>query len=200
MKKKHLEMLLERVRSHPSPTPALEQYFTPASIAADVLFRAHVRGDLGGKSVVDLGCGTGVFAIGAALLGAKRVVGVDVDPVAIETARENAFSLGVEVEWVVADVREVVGEFDTVFMNPPFGAQRRGADRPFFGTMARTGRTGYVITPVETLDFVEGFIGSLGFETETLARYDFPIPHMFSFHRSEKKIYPVVLLRCHKMD
>jgi ribosomal protein L11 methyltransferase len=45
--------------------------------------------DLRGSSVLDVGCGTGILAIGAALLGIEHVVGLDNDPEAIEVAREN---------------------------------------------------------------------------------------------------------------
>ena len=39
--------------------------------------------------VVDVGCGSGILSIAAALLGAKDVLGVDVDPIAVEVADEN---------------------------------------------------------------------------------------------------------------
>lgn len=52
--------------------------------------------DLTGKTVVDFGCGSGILAIAALKLGAKRVVGVDIDPQAIQASRENAKRNGVE--------------------------------------------------------------------------------------------------------
>lgn len=48
------------------------------------------RADLSGKTVIDYGCGSGVLAIAAVLLGAARVHGVDNDPQAILATRENA--------------------------------------------------------------------------------------------------------------
>lgn len=42
-----------------------------------------------GKTVLDVGCGTGILSLAAAKLGSSRVVGVDIDPKAVETAREN---------------------------------------------------------------------------------------------------------------
>ena len=90
MKLKHLEMTLQRMSGYHHPRAALEQYQTPAPLAARLLYHALMKGDIEGKTVFDLGCGTGVLAIGAALLGADCVKGVDSDPDAIEVANANA--------------------------------------------------------------------------------------------------------------
>lgn len=52
-------------------------------------------GELHGKQVIDYGCGSGILAIAAALLGARGVIGVDNDPQAIEASRDNAERNGV---------------------------------------------------------------------------------------------------------
>ena len=51
--------------------------------------------DLAGSRVIDYGCGSGVLAIAAALLGAQRVIAVDNDPQALEASRDNAERNGV---------------------------------------------------------------------------------------------------------
>ncbi len=51
-----------------------------------------------GDGVLDYGCGSGILAIAALKLGAGRAAGVDVDPVALETARYNSESNGVRLE------------------------------------------------------------------------------------------------------
>ena len=57
------------------------------------------------EKVLDLGCGTGLLAIGAAKLWRKRVIASDIDPVAIEVTRANALANGEAnlVQAVVAD-------------------------------------------------------------------------------------------------
>jgi ribosomal protein L11 methyltransferase len=45
--------------------------------------------DVGGRTVIDVGCGSGVLAIAASLLGGVDVLGVDDDPDAVQAAREN---------------------------------------------------------------------------------------------------------------
>jgi len=52
--------------------------------------------DLADKTVVDFGCGSGILAIAALKLGAKRVIGIDIDPQAILASKENARRNGVD--------------------------------------------------------------------------------------------------------
>jgi ribosomal protein L11 methyltransferase len=55
--------------------------------------------------VADVGCGTGLLAIGAAKLWKRRVIASDIDPVAVDVARENAVANGVSplIHAVTAD-------------------------------------------------------------------------------------------------
>lgn len=46
--------------------------------------------DLQDKIIIDFGCGSGILAIAALKLGAKRVIGIDIDPQAITASRDNA--------------------------------------------------------------------------------------------------------------
>jgi ribosomal protein L11 methyltransferase len=46
--------------------------------------------DVEGCSVLDIGCGSGILAIGALLLGARSALGIDIDEIAVKTAKENA--------------------------------------------------------------------------------------------------------------
>ncbi|MBL0479633.1 50S ribosomal protein L11 methyltransferase [Aeromonas veronii] len=51
--------------------------------------------NLTGKTVVDFGCGSGILGIAALKLGAARVIGIDIDPQAIQASRDNAARNGV---------------------------------------------------------------------------------------------------------
>lgn len=51
--------------------------------------------DLAGRTIIDYGCGSGILAIAALLLGAERVVCVDIDPQALTATRQNAETNGV---------------------------------------------------------------------------------------------------------
>ena len=126
--------MLQCLEAVPAPKAPLEQYPTPAGLAAEVAFIALGKGDVAGRRVLDAGCGNGILAIAAKLLGASEVLGVDRDPAAVEVAARNAERVAADVTWRCADVSDVEGPFDTVLMNPPFGSQTRHADLPFIDT------------------------------------------------------------------
>ena len=70
------------------------------------LLEQVTRGWTPGWSLVDLGSGTGILALAAKCFGAKSVIGIDVDPVAIATAKENARLNKVDdLDFHLADVR-----------------------------------------------------------------------------------------------
>lgn len=194
-KKVQLEKILESLDRLPRPAASTEQYPTPAGIAAEVVYLAYAKGDVEGRSALDLGCGNGVFAIAAKLLGAERVVGVDSDPAAVEVARRNAGRARVEVEWRVADVQAVREPFETVFMNPPFGSQKRHADRPFLDTALAWGRVVYTFLNARAEAYVRRRIESASGRVTDRVAYAFPIPHTFDFHREEVRRIDVVLYR-----
>ncbi len=69
-----------------------------------------------GCSVLDYGCGSGVLAIAAARLGAGSVVGVDIDPLAVEAARANAQRNAVTATFHDS-AQPVAGAYDLVVAN-----------------------------------------------------------------------------------
>ena len=92
--------------------------------------------DLAGKRVADVGCGSGILGIAAAKLEAN-VVANDIDPIAVEVARENIARNGVEFELRVgdglsdenaADLRAVPQ--DETLLNKPEAVSRRTPGSP----------------------------------------------------------------------
>lgn len=193
MKQKQLEILLERVKGFQDAKVEMEQYSTPASIAAELLHFAYMQGDLKGV-VYDLGCGTGILAIGAKLLGAEKVIGIDSDINALRIARENAKQLGVEVEFIACDVSQVRGSADTVVMNPPFGAQKKGSDRPFLNKALEIAKVVYSIHNAGSKQFIEEFIQGKARITH-FKRMLFPLKRTFKFHRKDIERIEVELYR-----
>ncbi|MCK5112196.1 MAG: methyltransferase [Thermoplasmatales archaeon] len=197
MKKKELEILLQKVPLPNNPIPNLEQYMTPASIAADIIFTAHQFGDIENKIIIDLGCGTGIFSVGAALAGAKKVTGIDADKDVVTIAKEYAKKNNLGIKFMVNDVKNVQTKCNTVIMNPPFGAQKgnQKADRKFIEKGFDISKILYSIHLKKTIPFLEKMISSLGGSITYRKDYVFPIRWTFEFHDKEVVYYDVTLLR-----
>jgi putative methylase len=217
VRKLELEMLLSQIAPHPSPKPSLEQYTIPADVAATMLhIAAYSYGDIVGKTVLDLGCGTGRLALGAAFLGAKQVVGIDIDRDAVKVAFENSVGTNLKgnVQWITGDIDAIHGNFDTVLQNPPFGVQRRKADRRFLEKALESGRVVYSlhkcpdednafikklkanktrIAPVAPSPFLEEFIERQGGKIKAVYAMIMTVPRMFSFHTKRKHEFVVNL-------
>jgi putative methylase len=217
VRKLELEMLLSRIPQHPSPKAFLEQYTIPADVAATMLYiAAYTQNDIVGKKVLDMGCGTGRLALGAAFLGAKHVVGVDIDKEAVKSAFENSVKLNLKrkVQWVAADINAIRGKFDTVLQNPPFGVQKHKADRKFLEKALETskkvyslhknphkGRTllkqvkvakhGFIVTSPSS--FIKEFVENKGGRIKAAYAMVMTIPHIFPFHTKRKHSFLVDL-------
>lgn len=73
-----------------------------------------------GVDFLDMGCGSGILSVAALLLGAKSAVGVDIDPLAVKTAQENAQTNGVTDRFtgICGNLAEkVTGKFQVVAAN-----------------------------------------------------------------------------------
>lgn len=191
---------LEAVADFSDPSPSLEQYLTPADLAAHVCHLAGLQGDLE-RPVVDLGTGTGMLAIGAALAGANRVIGLDADRAALDAARENERRVGPpgRIDWVRADIAHVplaLGEA-TVLSNPPFGAQRgnRHADRAFLEAARDLASVSYTIHNEGSQAFVDSFAADEGGDVTHAFRAPIPIEHRFAFHEEEETTLEAEIFR-----
>jgi putative methylase len=189
---------LEKVPTHPQPDPKLEQYPTPSNIASDMLYFAHSLGDIQGKKVMDLGCGCGIFAIGAKLLGADCVIGMDIDEKAIDIARDFAQNMNLVVDFRVGEIKDFNEKGDTVLQNPPFGAQRRHADRSFLEKAMTLSNVVYSLHLSETGEFIEKLGEKKNMDLTHTKEYNFIIKHTFDFHTKEKKNFEVTMFRFEK--
>ena len=85
---------------------------------------------LEGRMVADIGCGSGVLAIAAVKLGAQSAVGIDIDPDALDNARQNA-DLNDTVDRVrfeQGDFRDMTQRANIVMANLTGGLLKRSAD------------------------------------------------------------------------
>jgi putative methylase len=198
---KDLAVVLEKLEDFDRPVEVLEQYRTPGDVAATLAWEAMLRGDLEGRVVIDLGCGTGVIAYGFLALGARQAICVDVDWRALGIARENLRDFEGFVELVAADVRyfhtAIPRDACTVAMNPPFGVKRRGADLEFLRVALGLCDTVYSIHKYvpRSMELLESTARSYGFRATTLARVWMTIKQRFKHHRRRVYRFKVELIR-----
>ena len=191
VRKQHLERKLEEINSHPKPNVNLEQYTISSKVGAEILYlAAYTYGDIYDKNIIDLGCGTGRLSIGAVLLGAKEVYGVDIDPLAIEVAKNNAKKTGIKktINWIIADIRVLRGHFHTVLMNPPFGVQKNQADRPFLKKAIEIGSRIYSVhkSGISNREFIKRFIEMHNGKVNAIFQTEMVIPKLFEFHTKKR--------------
>lgn len=196
-KKKHLEMAIQKVPKHPNPKVDLEQYSTPATIAADLLWNAYSLGDIADKKVMDLGCGTGIFAIASKLLGAASAIGVDID----KDSTDLASSYCGGVDFICSDICDLENDFDvdTIFQNPPFGSQKnakKGADLKFISkAIELSPKVLYSFHMASTEEFLISYFEKNDLEITHIFRYNFPIPKIYEFHTRESANVEVIVIR-----
>ena len=197
--KKDLAIIISAIEGFEEPKAEWEQYMTPSEIAAELLWTAYMDGSIKGKDVVDLGCGTGIFSFGAALLGAKSVTGYDIDKKVIEIAERNKKIVEktkipiCEIKFVVKDVKEVNQKCDTVIMNPPFGVQKEGADKIFLEKAFEIAENVYSIHKFGTEKFLEKFASKSKFNAIRLVKRTISLKPTMNFHEKFKHPVDVML-------
>jgi putative methylase len=224
IRKLDLELFLSQIKPHPSPQASLEQYTVSEAVAATMLYlAAYIHDDIIGKTVLDLGCGTGRLALAASFLGAQLVVGVDIDKAAIKIASENSEKAGLKanVQWVVGDINAINGRFDAVLQNPPFGVQKRAADRKFLEKALEISRTVYSLhkhphtdrqlikklkantgslLQVSPSPFIKKFVEDHNGMIEAVYAMLMTIPRMFDFHTKTKHDFVIDLYLIKRKD
>ncbi|MCS7120995.1 MAG: METTL5 family protein [Archaeoglobaceae archaeon] len=195
--KRELEITLEKLEGFKNPKIKLEQYVTPTKLAAFILTQAKIFEDI--DIVVDLGCGTGILAIGAALLGGDSL-GIDVDHEAVSIAKKNAEKIGVNVDFFVCDVKDFCCKKEvTTIMNPPFGIQKRGADRPFLKKALEISKVVYSIHSAGSEEFVKKVASERSFKVTNVWKFKIPLKRTYSFHEKEFKEIAVEVFRLAKL-
>jgi putative methylase len=165
-------------------------------LAAEILFTAcYIHDDIQGKQVLDLGTGTGRLALGASLLGADYVVGVDVDASSLRLACIAERSIHANVDFVLGDLGTIRGSVDTVLMNPPFGTKKAHADVQFLQSALQLANVVYSIHKSSTREFLKRWLEKHGFDCDRIMVTKMEIPHQFSFHRKRRASVEVDVIR-----
>ncbi|XP_075261690.1 rRNA N(6)-adenosine-methyltransferase METTL5-like [Convolutriloba macropyga] len=187
MKLKELQGLLQQIEDFQRPKIYLEQYMTPPELASQMVNSAVQFADLSsGCSVLDLGCGTGMLGIASVLCGADYVLGIDIDPEAIDVAWENSLEILEEPRFdvLLADINcteifcHMRSMFDVAVINPPFGTKTMHTDMKFLEVAAKVFacKTIYSFHKSATREHVLKAGKALGYSRcEVVAKFRFPI-------------------------
>jgi len=101
----------------------LPDVYNPSEDSYLLLKHVEVRPN---QTLLDMGCGTGLVGIHAAKAGAE-VTAADLNPHAVECARQNAFRNNLRIEVVESNLFEKIqGNFDIIAFNPPYLPDRSG--------------------------------------------------------------------------
>jgi predicted RNA methylase len=191
MKLKELECHLQEVDGFDEPKILLEQYPTRPHIAACMIHTiASTFNDIEDLSILDLGCGSGVLAIGCVMLGAASVLGVDIDADALDTCQQNLEAFEMDnvdlVNMSVASADEGLrNKFDVVVMNPPFGTKHnKGLDLLFLekGIKLAT-RAVYSLHKTSTREHVLKKGEAWGTKPQVLAELRYDLPATYKHHK-----------------
>lgn len=188
-----LKILLSDLATFSNPDPALEQYPTPPQIAADMVNRLTM--DCDGTDIIDLGTGTGLLAIGAAVQG-YHVTGYDIDSDAISIARQNKKQVEpdhgeLDLSFLEKDITAIETQADAVIMNPPFGIQERDSNTVFLETAFASSPLVYALlhksssSTEETRKFIKEYALQHQFEARIVTEYELNLPRSMSFHKEQ---------------
>lgn len=198
IKLKKLEEFLQSIDSFDKPKILLEQYITPPHIATHFLFTIQNNyDDLRGKIVADLGCGTGMLSIGAAISDAAHTIGFEIDEEALAIAKNNSDEMEVlNVDFIQCDVLADLSEnckwhkaFDTVIMNPPFGTKKNaGMDMKFLKIASQLSHSRiYSLHKSSTRAFIEKKAKEFNCEGEVIAELRYNLESSYKFHKHSSK-------------
>jgi putative methylase len=187
--KNQLAIKLSKLKQVDNPKLKLEQYQTTSELASEILWHAFLNGNIEDKIIADFGCGNGIFAYGALLLGAKKVYCVDKDIDSLEIAKFNIKDK--KAIFIDINVKYFDEEIDTVIQNPPFGTKEKHSDILFLKKAINLANSIYTLHKTSTKNFIKSLVKH-DFKVESLD-FKFQINHSFKFHKKPTKSVDVTL-------
>jgi len=191
MTKSRLAIELSKLEVFSSPDVRKEQYATDSEIAAQMLWDAYMLGDIEGKTIADLGCGTGILGIGASMLGAK-VICIDNDKEALKILMKN----DPDMKSLELDIQDVDIETDVVIMNPPFGTRVKNIDTVFLKKAFEIAPIVYSIHKTSTKKHIIKVAEKAGYDVTHIFDRRFPLKATQNHHKRRLHRIDVSIFRC----
>jgi putative methylase len=157
--------------------------------------------------VIDLGAGTGRLSIASAYLRASYVISVDIDMSALRILKDNIRELG--LDHIVLPICSDVNNFDigrkalpkdlqiTTIENPPFGVQKKSADRYFLQKAFSFSDVVYSIhlANQKVHRFLESFVKKYNWKIDYVFPFAIKLERTYEFHKQKTKSVNVNIYR-----
>jgi len=206
--KRDLIALLQQTEGFSNPNIKLEQYCIDAKSAVDIVFFAGVEfNDIKNRLILDLGAGTGRLSIACAYLQANYVLSVDIDFSALKILKKNIRNYGLEA--IIFPICSDINHFEllrnvnpdgfniTTIMNPPFGVQKKTADRSF---LAKAFNISHVVYSIHLANpnvhqFISTFVKKFNWVIDYVFPYHMKLTKTYKFHKQKTKSINVNIYR-----
>lgn len=196
--KSGLSIALSKLKQFDNPKLIYEQYSTEPEIAAQILWFAFMQGDIKSKTIADLGCGPGIFGIGATLLGAKEVYFVDKDEYAIKTTLQNIKKTTINSHLIQSNIKEFKKKVDVVLQNPPFGTKIKHHDKLFLEKAFQVSSVVYSLHKITSKGFIEAIAKDYNFQITHMLPFNMYLKRTMKFHKKPKYLVKVACWRLSK--
>ena len=210
MKLKNLISDLESIETFSNPKEHLEQYQTSPQISGEMFHYISQNYDLKDYKIADLGCGTGILGIAAALCGCENVFLFDIDEDAIDIAKQNMQNLNLEnnIQLMVVDIHTLKDwptlnkYFDMVVTNPPFGIRsEKGADVEFLKSASKIcNNVIFSLHKLSTINFLKKFYNKSQVNDIKSFSIEYDLPKSYKFHKKANKKIEVACLEANVND
>lgn len=211
--KKELIFQIERTETFTDPKIQLEQYTIDATSAVDIIYCAGFEfNDINQKLIVDLGAGTGRLSIASSFFNPIYILSVDIDFNTLYILQKNVKKLNLErkIFPICADVKH----FDiskivllrnlkiTTIMNPPFGVQKKTADRKFLECAFLFSDVIYSVhlANKKVHNFISNFVRKNNWLIDYVFPFDMLLEKSFQFHKYKTKQIKVNVYRFIKKE
>jgi len=208
MKKKEIVSIIQNTATFSNPKIELEQYCIDASSAVDFLYFVGFEfDDIKNRLIFDFGAGTGRLSIASAYFRATYVLSIDIDWSAIKILNKNILNL--DLKHIIFPICSDIDKFEisnsilpknlkiTTIMNPPFGVQKKAADRVFLEKAFKISDVVYSVhlANVKVSKFISNYIKNLNWKIDYVYPFNMILERTFPFHSKKRKNINVEIYR-----
>jgi putative methylase len=200
--------LIQKTEPFSDPKVELEQYTIDAKCAVDIVYIAGVEfDDIRNCFIFDFGTGTGRLSLASAFFNPDKILSIDIDFSALKSLRSNAILLDVwdKIDPICTEISRFEPNLEflkekiniTTIMNPPFGVQRKRADRNFLKKSFSLSDVIYSIhlDNEKVTKFISKFANKHKWRIDFIFPFNMVLERSFWFHTQKKKSIDVNLFR-----